>query len=53
MELSAYKIVRQWRVDCDEDLAVVDFSSWLLGFLSLLTLLEISNRRSPLGKQKQ
>lgn len=53
VELSAYKIVRQRRVDCDEELAVVDNSSWLLGLLTLLTLLEISNRRSPLRKQKQ
>lgn len=53
VELSAYKIVRQRRVDCDEELAVIDYSSWLLGLLTLLTLLEISNRRSPLRKQKQ
>ena len=53
VELSAYKIVRQRRVDCDEELAGVDYSSWLLGLLTLLTLLEISNRRSPLRKQKQ
>ena len=53
VELSAYKIVRRRRVDCDEELAVVDNSSWLLGLLTLLTLLEISNRRSPLRKQKQ
>ena len=53
VELSAYKIVRQRRVDCDEELAVVDNSSWLLGLLTFLTLLEISNRRSPMRKQKQ
>ena len=53
VELSAYKIVRQRRMDRDEELAVVDYSSWLLGLLTLLTLLEISNRRSPLRKQKQ
>lgn len=51
VELSAYKIVRRRRVDCDEELAVVDYSSWLLGLLNFLTLL--ANRRSPMRKQKQ
>lgn len=46
VELSAFKIVRRRRVDCDEELAVVDNSSWLLGLLTLLSAALLWESRS-------